>query len=94
MNCRECVRCISLWAGTSLVDFEKQPTTLVFPNIGSRDGTTRISWDSCGRSLVICGCFAGTIGEFIRVVKDYHGENSYGKRYLDLVDQVMALMEV
>lgn len=37
---------------------------------------------------VVCGCFNGTLGEFISKVKDTHKDSKYAREYLTIVEAV------
>ena len=41
-----------------------------------------------GNIFVVCGCFEGTLEEFIEKVKETHGDNKFAKEYLSIVEVV------
>ena len=41
-----------------------------------------------GNIFVVCGCFKGTLEEFIEKVKETHGDNKFAKEYLSIVEVV------
>ena len=55
--------------------------------IGSRNGVTTIFHTDKG-IFVRCGCFSGTLDEFVEKVKETHGDNKHAKNYLALVEFV------
>jgi len=61
-------------------DFKNNPQKYTTPKCGSRKSSTTIFWDD-EKTLVVCGCFKGTIDEFEKKVKDIHGKSKYGKEY-------------
>ena len=87
-NCRNCQDCQDCW------DFKENPFRVYFQNIGSRDSQIIIYWNCYGNSLINCGCFSGTIYDFLKSVENTHGDNEYGVRYRGLIDSVFNLMEV
>lgn len=49
--------------------------------IGSREDYTTFYSDNHGGIYVSCGCFNGTIAEFLEAVKECHGDNQHGHVY-------------
>lgn len=49
--------------------------------IGSRSATTTFYRRSDGVTMVVCGCFHGTINEFEQRVNDVHADNKHGQAY-------------
>jgi hypothetical protein len=61
--------------------------------IGSRNSQTITYWNK-EKSVVVCGCFKGTLPEFEnRVKKVYQEDNIYYKQYMKYIAQVKMLME-
>ena len=58
--------------------------------IGSRNGTT--TFFACKDKViwVTCGCFFGTLDEFVEKVKQTHGDNEHAKVYLLAVEMAKA----
>ena len=76
--------------GANLVDWGKIQSVgdiLVIGNIGSRNGTTTIFHTDKG-IFVQCGCFKGSLDEFIAKVKETHNGNKYERDYLAMVEFV------
>ena len=74
--------------GANLVDWGKIQSVgdiLVIGNIGSRNGTTTIFHTDKG-IFVQCGCFKGSLDEFIAKVKETHEGNKHEKDYLAIVE--------
>ena len=49
--------------------------------IGSRSATTTFYRRSDGVTMVVCGCFHGTINEFEQRVNDVYADNKHGQAY-------------
>lgn len=49
--------------------------------IGSRNGATTFFKTKDNNIRVKCGCFTGTIGDFLDAVEETHGENKHAKAY-------------
>lgn len=60
--------------------------------IGSRSKTTTFFKDAKGAIYVSCGCFYGTIDEFLKAVMDTHGNNKYAKAYRAAAEAAIAQM--
>ncbi|MFG6329464.1 MAG: hypothetical protein K1W06_08355 [Lachnospiraceae bacterium] len=54
---------------------------LVIGAIGSRDSHTTFYRGRDNQVMVKCGCFGGTLGEFLRAVYKTHGSNHYADVY-------------
>ena len=50
-------------------------------NIGSRHDTTTFFRTRDNQIMVTCGCFRGTLDEFLKKVKETHGDNKYAQEY-------------
>ena len=59
---------------------------IILQGFGSKNRTT--TFFKCKDNLirVICGCFEGTIDEFVSKVKETHGNNKYAREYLAIID--------
>lgn len=64
-----------------------------FP-MGSRNDTTTFFRCADKSIKVRCGCFYGTIDEFVAKVKETHGDNKYAKTYLLLAELAKAQIEL
>jgi uncharacterized protein YjbI with pentapeptide repeats len=60
---------------------------LLIGPIGSRADYTHIYRTDKG-VYVKCGCFFGTVDEFVSKVKDTHGDNKYANQYFKVIDFV------
>ena len=49
--------------------------------IGSRDAYTTFCKSKVGGIIVSCGCFKGSLDEFLKKVSETHGDNEHGKAY-------------
>lgn len=54
---------------------------IVIGPIGSRNGFTTFYKNKDENVCVRCGCFSGTVDEFLAAVQKTHGDNQYGKEY-------------
>ena len=54
--------------------------------IGSRNDTTTFFNCKDGEVRVTCGCFFGTLDEFVAKVKKTHGDNEHAKVYMLAVE--------
>ena len=59
-----------------------------FSYFGSRRLTTTFFRTKDKDIFVVCGCFNGTLEEFVEKVKETHGDNKYAKEYLLMVELV------
>ena len=62
-------------------------------NIGSRKGTTTIYRTDRGFE-VVCGCFNGTIDEFLDKVEKTHGGNKHGRMYKKMIEIAKIHLEI
>ena len=93
-NCRNCQNCLSCQDCRDCLSFKSNPARVIFPPIGSRNSQTTVYWSCTGQTQILCGCFSGTIQQFEKVVSLVHGNNEHGQRYISLINQVYAMMEV
>ena len=49
--------------------------------IGSRDAYTTFCKSKAGGIIVFCGCFKGSLDEFLKKVSETHGDNEHGEAY-------------
>lgn len=56
--------------------------------LGSRNDFTTFFKTKGNDIKVACGCFKGTIDEFVGRVKETHGTSAYGQEYCGIVDFV------
>ena len=61
---------------------------LCFKGLGSCNRNTTFYKTKDNGISVVCGCFNGTLDEFIAKVKDTHGDGKYAKEYLAVVGVV------
>lgn len=54
---------------------------IIIGPIGSRSDFTTFHKNVDGIVCVKCGCFSGTVDEFLEAVQKTHGDNQYGKEY-------------
>ena len=59
---------------------------LVIGPIGSRNDITTFFKTANNDIKVSCGCFTGTIEEFLEKVNETHGNNNYAKEYKTAVE--------
>jgi hypothetical protein len=65
-----------------------------FVNFGSRNGATTFYRNKERGIQVRCGCFNGSLSEFIDRVKYTHRGNKHEKEYLAMVEMAKIKMEV
>lgn len=56
--------------------------------LGSRDAFTTFYRTKSNDIKVACGCFKGTVDEFVSKVKETHGTSAYAQEYCGIVDFV------
>lgn len=66
---------------------------LVMGPIGSRNAFTTFFRTKDGRIKVVCGCFFGTIDEFLAKVKQTHGDSKHAKVYQAAVEVALTQLE-
>lgn len=54
---------------------------IVIGPIGSRNGFTTFYKNKDENVCVRCGCFSGTVDEFLEAVQETHGDNRFGREY-------------
>lgn len=57
----------------------------VFQSFGSAHRSTTFYRTLTGNVRVICGCFEGTLREFEKEVRNYHGRNKYAREYKSMI---------
>ena len=67
-------------------DISSNDDYMVICNIGSRHDNTIFYKCEDNSIRVICGCFHGTLDEFVSKVKETHGDNKYAKEYLAAIE--------
>lgn len=60
--------------------------------IGSRKDQTSVYWDD-SQVRVVCGCFAGTLEEFITEVDKTHPSGQHREDYIRLIETIICLTE-
>ena len=66
---------------------EKNADIFIAGPLGSRNGYTTFFHTDKG-IFVQCGCFRGTLDEFVAKVKETHNENEHARNYLAIVEFV------
>ena len=66
---------------------EKNTDIFIAGPLGSRSGYTTFFHTDKG-IFVCCGCFRGTIDEFVAKVKETHNDNEHARNYLAIVEFV------
>lgn len=61
---------------------------ICFQGLGSENRNTTFFKCQDGHVHVDCGCFAGTIDEFVQQVKKTHEDNKFAREYIACVDVV------
>ncbi len=69
-------------------DIQSSRNYFVAGPLGSRDRFTTFFRTKSNDIKVACGCFKGTIDEFVSKVKETHGTSAYGQEYCGIVDFV------
>ncbi|MDY5841622.1 MAG: hypothetical protein SPJ59_01665 [Peptoniphilaceae bacterium] len=62
-------------------DIRCSTDSLVIGPIGSRNDHTTFYRTASNKIQVVCGCFTGSLDEFLAAVKKTHGDNHHGKMY-------------
>lgn len=73
---------------------DKSGAILWIGGIGSRLDTTTAYADKDGGVSVKCGCFCGTLNDFLKQVENTHGDNNYGKEYRALIELIKIHFDV
>ena len=71
----------------------KSEHVLVIGAIGSRDDFTTFMRNKRGEIKVRCGCFFGTVDEFLAKVKQTHGDSKYAVVYRAAVTLAIAQID-
>ena len=66
---------------------------IIIKGLGSKYRNTTI-FRTKGNIAVKCGCFYGTLAEFVDKVKETHGNSKFTKEYLALIDLVKIHFEL
>lgn len=61
---------------------------LCFKGLGSCNRNTTFYKTKDNSISVVCGCFNGTLDEFVAKVRDTHGDSKYAKEYLAAAEVV------
>ncbi|MDY4197166.1 MAG: hypothetical protein SOX70_07965 [Peptoniphilaceae bacterium] len=62
-------------------DIRRSTDSLVIGPIGSRNDHTTFYRTASNKIQVVCGCFTGSIDQFLAAAKKKHGDNHHGKMY-------------
>lgn len=72
--------CGDAWVGDD-AHINSNKDFIVIGPIGSRNGFTTFYKNKDENVCVRCGCFSGTVDEFLAVVQKTHGDNRFGREY-------------
>lgn len=72
---------------------EKTTHYLLIGAIGSRNDTTTFFRAKDKQIFVKCGCFRGSIDDFVKAVKETHGGTKHEKTYMLAVELAKAQIE-
>ncbi|HUU89387.1 MAG TPA: hypothetical protein VMX17_16765 [Candidatus Glassbacteria bacterium] len=92
-HCSDCYNCSYCSDCSDCSDFKDNPMRYTGTNIGSKKSQTTAYWKK-EKTLVVCGCWKGTLEEFKERVKEVHGDNQYGKEYEQYIKIVKAIIEM
>ena len=92
--CTDCAGCTACTACTDCADFKSNPNRYAYGPIGSRNATATSYWTSKEDLLIVAGCFAGTVEDFLEKVKETHGNNEHGKHYRRFIRAVNAIIRM
>ena len=87
-DCSDCSHC------SYCSDFKENPQRIYSPKIGSRKDTTKIYWTNKNNIQIKCGCFKGSIKQFTTAIAKIHGENEFGKEYIEWLNKVKVYIGV
>jgi len=79
--------------GANLFGHKVTGTPLFISNIGSENGTLE-AWPCEDCTLIIRGCFTGTIEEFLAANKETHGGSKYGRAYVKAIELIQVHFEM
>jgi hypothetical protein len=86
--CSDCSYSSNLSHCSRCSDFKSNPQRIVSDNIGSRKSQTTIYFNN-EKTLVICGCYKGTLQEFKdRVCNVYSKDTLYYKEYFNFINRI------
>jgi len=87
-HCSDCSYSSNLSHCSRCSDFKSNPQRIVSDNIGSRKSQTTIYFNN-EKTLVICGCYKGTLQEFKdRVCNVYSKDTLYYKEYFNFINRI------
>lgn len=72
--------CGNAWVGGD-AHINSNKDFIVIGPIGSRNGFTTFYKNKDENVCVRCGCFSGTVDEFLAAVQKTHGDNRFGREY-------------
>lgn len=72
---------------------ESAADVLIVGMIGSRDGYTTMYHTDKG-VFVMCGCFRGTLDEFVKKVEETYGDNKHARDYKALIEFAKVKFEL
>ena len=67
---------------------ESESDLCFFSKFGSENRDTTFFKTKDGEIFVVCGCFRGTLEEFVRRVKETHKDNKFAKEYFAMIELV------
>lgn len=90
--CTCCTNCSYCRNYVDCIDCKTQPNMYRTPYIGSRDAQTLFYWAADGFEQVVCGCFRGSLAEFVARVEEVHGNRPHGLEYKKQIEIMKILM--
>ena len=81
-DCSDCSRCSGC---SDCSGYKTNAQRYITPKVGSRNSQTSIYWTNKEDVQIICGCWRGNIEQFEQRVKEVHGDNEYGKAYMEQI---------
>ena len=93
-NCSGCSGCSDCSDCSDCSHFKENPQRIYSPKIGSRKDTTKIYWTNKNNIQIKCGCFKGSIKQFTTAIAKIHGENEFGKEYIEWLNKVKVYIGV
>ena len=93
-GCSDCSDCSYCSDCSDCSDFKENPQRIYSPKIGSRKDTTKIYWTNKNNIQIKCGCFKGSIKQFTTAIAKIHGENEFGKEYIEWLNKVKVYIGV
>jgi hypothetical protein len=86
-DCSNCSYCSYCSYCSDCSDFKENPERIYSSKIGSRKSNTKVYFNS-EKTLVVCGCFCGSLKEFEERVNTVHEGTVYQKEYNNFIEKV------